>query len=115
MACQAGAIPDNSELSITPTEKQRSIGKNYTELDATVAIAERRYEVNSEFLQWFFAQKPFRPSRLVMKDNAEVTIINPVMVGFNPNGTIRVLQGKDQGMGTYCETYEIANIVEIRQ
>lgn len=67
--------------------------------------------MTKEWLQWFFAQKPYRASMLILMDGTKVPIAKPEHIGFNINDTIRICQDKGMGM----QTVEIADIVEIRQ
>ena len=70
--------------------------------------------MTAEFLQWFLAQKPFRPFRLAMKDGTEELVISPEHVGFNDTNTIRIVSNKGlSGMTT--ETIDLRDITEIRQ
>ena len=67
--------------------------------------------MTAEFLRWFLAQKPFRKSRLVMKNNFERCIDKPEHVYFTDNG--KILVGPDLGLGRV--TVDLEDIEEIRQ
>jgi hypothetical protein len=66
--------------------------------------------MTAEFLAWFLAQKPFRRSRLVMRNGLEHSVDKPEHVQIY-NGI--VLLGPDLGMGK--RTITLADIEEIRQ
>ena len=67
--------------------------------------------MTKEWLVWFFAQRPYRASVLILKDNTKVPVAKPEHIGFNLNNTIRLCH--DGGMG--LQTLEIEDIVEVRQ
>ena len=67
--------------------------------------------MTAEFLTWFLAQRPFKRSRLVMRNGLEHSVDNPDHVQLTYNGN--VLIGPDLGLGR--RTIELADIEEIRQ
>jgi len=104
----------NSGLNTTPTEKQLSIGANFTGPNAIVRTKGIRHHMSTEFLRWFVSQKPFRPFRLALKDGTEQPVLAPEYIGFNDTDTIRVVvSGGMHGLVT--ETIRIQDIMEIRQ
>lgn len=67
--------------------------------------------MTKEWLQWFFAQRPYRASMLILKDNSRITVEKPENIGFNLNDTVRVCDKS----GAMMQTIEVKDIVEIRQ
>jgi hypothetical protein len=67
--------------------------------------------LTEEFLKWFLEQRPFRKSRLIMKNNIEYFIERPEYITFNLNNTICL--GPDKGFGR--QTINLDDIMEIRQ
>lgn len=67
--------------------------------------------MTDEFLTWFLSQKPFRKSRLVMKNGFERFIDKPEYIAFIGNG--KVLIGPDLGLGRL--TVNLEEVEEIRQ